>query len=361
MRPTHIKHTLNHAVLRMQFNASARVEFYETLSLLIENRVLLNDALREISKIASANGKHPKHPQALVSHDCMQSVAEGQPLSLALKKWTNVQETALLAAGEKTGNLRQAFDDLIRLINARQQIKTAVLSAALYPAVLIGLACVLLNTVANQLVPKLVKTTDPQTWQGAAALLYQMAQFVTAYGKFTLAITLTFVLAIFITLPYLRGALRIFLDQIPPWSIYRMLHGATFLISLANLLRARIKLQDALLLLAAHAKPWLKERIEAALYGARIGANFGEALSRTGYAFPDKKAIQYLMILANQDGFDEAMSRFAQRWLQQSIQRIQAVAKAALACGVLAIGVLMLIVIAGASGIQDVVQAGLQG
>ncbi len=359
MSIAYLKETINYLVLRLQFSASVRVEFYETLSLLLENRVLLNDALKEINKIASADGKHPTCPQALISNACMQGVAEGQPLSLALKKWTNGQEIALLAAGEKSGNLQQAFDDLLKLINAKQQIRAAILSVALYPAVLLSLICVLLNNVATQLVPKLVKMTDPHTWQGAAALLYQMAQFVSNYGKLTLTLLFIFLLAIFSTLPYLRSALRILLDRIPPWSIYRMLHGATFLLSLANLLRARIKLQEALLMLAEHANPWLKERIEAALYGARIGANFGEALHRTGYAFPDQKAIQYLMILANQDGFEGALSRFGERWLQQSIQRIQAIAKAALAGGLLVIGVLMLIVIAGANGIQDAVQAGL--
>uniref|UniRef100_UPI002D79F5D0 type II secretion system F family protein n=2 Tax=Burkholderiales TaxID=80840 RepID=UPI002D79F5D0 len=118
-------------------------------------------------------GKKPKDPRAIVIHDCMMGVADGQRLSAVLAKWTNYQETSLIAAGEKSGNLKKAFDDTIRVITAKRQILGAVLTATVYPVVLFSLACVLLNMVANQLVPKLAKTTNPETWEGAAALLYQ--------------------------------------------------------------------------------------------------------------------------------------------------------------------------------------------
>ncbi|MCG2937702.1 hypothetical protein KZ300_28515, partial [Escherichia coli] len=76
--------------------AGVRIEFYEALSLLLENRVLLNDALKEMYKIASEEGKKPKDPRAIVIHDCMMGVADGQRLSAVLAKWTNYQETSLI-------------------------------------------------------------------------------------------------------------------------------------------------------------------------------------------------------------------------------------------------------------------------
>lgn len=351
---------IDDAVIRMQFGAGARIEFYEALSLLLENRVLLNEALKEMYKIASEEGKKPKSPRAIIIHDCMMGVGEGKPLSKVLAKWTNYQETSLIAAGEKSGNLKKAFDDAIKVITAKKQIMGAVITATAYPIVLFSLACVLLNMVSSQLVPKLAKTTNPETWEGAAAILYQMSQFVTGYGKLTLFTTIVTFVLIFSTFSRFRGPLRPYFDRFPPWSIYRMLHGSTFLLNVSVMLQSGIKLQDALMLLSANANPWLKERIEAALYGTGIGGNLGVALHRAGYEFPDKRAVQYLMILANLDGFEEAMSNFGERWLQESIKKIQAISKVMLACGVLTIGALMLVVIAGASGIQDAIQAGVK-
>jgi type II secretory pathway component PulF len=353
-------------VIRLQFGTGARIEFYEAMTLLMENGVLLNDALKEMYKVASDEGRKPKNPRAIILYDCMMGVAEGRTLSTVLSAWVGPEECSLIAAGEKSGRLVDdedgpgAFSQAIKVITAKRQIMAAILMATVYPTVLGALSVVLLNMVSTQLVPKLAKTTNPENWEGAAALLYAIAQFVTGYGKLALAGLLVLLAGIFGSLPYLRGDLRYYLDKVPPWSVYRMLHGSTFLLNVAVLLQAGIKLQDALALLSDTAKPWLKERIEAAKYGIGIGGNLGVALHKAGYDFPDRKAVQYLMILSNREGADKAIARFGDRWLGESIRKIQSTAKVALAMGVLLIGGLMLIVIAGAGGIQDAIQAGVR-
>ncbi len=50
---------LDLAVIRLQFYGSIRMELYEALSLLLENRVLLDVALKDMYKIYSENGKKP--------------------------------------------------------------------------------------------------------------------------------------------------------------------------------------------------------------------------------------------------------------------------------------------------------------
>ncbi len=366
MNPLHIFEAFDNFVVRLNFGAGARVEFYEALSLLIENNVLLNDALKEMYKIASEDGRKPKNPQAIILYDCMMGVAEGRPLSKVLSAWVGHEECSLIAAGEKSGRLIDddngpgAFSQAIKVITAKRHIMGAIALATVYPSVLGALSVVLLNMVGTQLVPKLAKTTNPDSWEGAAALLYGISQFVTGYGKPALIGFLSVLVVIVASMPYLRGSLRYYLDKIPPWSVYRMLHGSTFLLNVAVLLQAGIKLQDALTLLGDNARPWLRERIDAAKYGIGIGGNLGVALYKAGYDFPDKKAVQYLMVLSNRDGFEDAIARFGSRWLDESIRRIQSTAKMGLASGVLLIGGLMLIVIAGTGGIEDAIQAGVR-
>jgi type II secretory pathway component PulF len=350
---------IDDAVIRMQFGAGSRIEFYEALSLLLDNQVLVLPALLEMYKIASEDGRKPKTAKAIVIYDCMMSIKEGKSLSVALEKWTNYQETSLIAAGERSGNLKKAFDDAIKVITAKGQIRSAVLMATAYPIVLIGMACVLLNIVATQLVPKLAKVTNPENWEGAAAVLYQMSQFVTNYGKLTLLCATALIVLVFSTFGRFRGPLRVYLDRFPPWSVYRMLHGATFLLNVSVMIESGIQLREALRMLADNANPWLKERIEGAFYGAGIGGNLGVALHRAGFNFPDKKAIQYLMILANLEGFEIAMAKYGARWMEQSIKRIQVMSKVALSCGLVLIGSLLMLILFGANGIQDAIQAGI--
>ncbi|MDH0341962.1 type II secretion system F family protein [Chromobacterium haemolyticum] len=360
MRSESFMEWIDDARVRARFGSAARIEFYEAMSLLMENHVLLNDALKEMYKVASEDGKKPNNPRAIVIYDCMMGVGEGKPLSKVLEKWTNYQETSLIAAGEKSSNLTKAFADAVKIITAKQQIASAVAMATAYPIVLFGMTCMLLNMVATQLVPKLSKIVNPETWEGSAALLYQMAKYVTDYGQISLIAVVLGVAGISFSFPFFRGSVRIYIDKIPPWSVYRMLHGATFLLNISVMLQSGIKLQDALIMLSNNANPWLKERIDAALYGTGIGGNLGVALYRAGYDFPDKKAVQFLMVLASREGFENAISRFGERWMQMSIKNIQTVAKVMLAFGIISIGMLMVVVVTGADGIQNAIQANMK-
>jgi type II secretory pathway component PulF len=345
---------------------SVRIEIYEALSLLVENGVPLNDALQEMHKVMSDDGRKPRRPCAIVLNDCAKGVAEGQSLSMVLAKWISLEECSLIAAGEKAGRLVDdkdnlgAFSRAIKIITAKRQILGAALTAMVYPIALFLAIAGLLNMISVDLVPKLTKATNPETWEGAAALLYWISQSVIDYGKPTMAMIIIGSVIVYASMPYLRGSIRFYFDKIPPWSIYRMLYGSTFLLNVAALLQAEIKLQDALALLANNSSPWLKERIDAAKYGVAIGGTLGQALLRAGYDFPDKRAVQYLVILSSRHGFETAINRFGDRWLDRSIRAIQVIAKVMLAGGVLLVGGLMLFILAGIGGIQDAINAGIQ-
>lgn len=357
MRLNDLLSRLDLAVLRLQFYGAVRVELYEALSLLLENRVLLETALKDMHKIFSENGKKPKRVLAAVTYDCYREVADGKPLSKALAKWIPYQEYTLISAGEKSSDLKTAFDNCRKIIVAKQEIVGAILLATLYPAFLMGMICVLLSMVSTKLVPKLIRTSNPDTWTGTASLLYEMSKFVISYGSLTLIMLLLSIVAIFASLPYLKGNIRVYLDKVPPWSVYRMLHGSTFLLNVGVMIQANVSIQDALRMMASQANPWLKQRLDAAFYGLGIGGNLGVALSKAGYDFPDKKAVQFLMILSSKDGFDEALNNFGERWLRKSIQQIQFAAKLSMGTGIILVGVILMTVISGVSGIQDAIQA----
>lgn len=357
---------LDHFVLRLQFGPSARVKFYETLAILMESGVLLNDAFREIYMAESDDGEKPRSAKALIVGHCMVSIADGRPLSHALAPWVSPEESALLSAGERSGRLVDdrdgpgAFSQAINVISAKQEIVGAVATATVYPSVLAALTVYLLSNISGELVPKLSRTTNPEQWTGAASLLYQMSEFIRNHGAELLVVVLLLVASVFLSLPYLCGAIRVRLDRFPPWSVYRMLHGATFLLSVAALLRAGIKMQDALTQLANNASPWLRERIEGARHGIAVGQTLGVALKEAGHGFPDRDTVRLMVILSGRHGFEETIAAQSERWMKDSIKKIQGTAKASLAAGLMVIGALMLFVLSGIGGIQDAIQAGVK-
>lgn len=336
-----------------------RIDFYEGFQNLVENGMSVNDSLKELNKIWSYAGKKPDEPLALVTRDLMVQLSNGTPLSRALSRWVPYEEASLLAAGEQGAKLVQACDDIVRVIVAKQQIVGAVASAVVYPAFLSIPLSMLLWMVATKMIPPMARVSSPESWTGAAQALYQLSNFVTSFGAITVVALLVLIAVFVVSLPRWTGSVRMIFDKGPFYSMYRMVHGSTFLLNLAVMMRANIAPYTALEMLGEYANPWLKERIRGALYGIRMGSNLGMALDDAGHNFPDKKAIQFIRILAAREGFSSAINNYSERWLKTSIKRIQSMAKVSFTVALLLLGGVMALVVVGTQDMQNNFEQGL--
>ncbi|MBA6068116.1 type II secretion system F family protein [Pseudomonas mosselii] len=335
-----------------KFSAGSRTTFYEGLQVLVENGISVNDSLKELYDVWSIQGRKPDKPLALVANDLMTQLTSGEPLSKALSRWVPYEEASLFAAGEQSSRLSGAIEEIIRTIKSKQQIVGAVFGAVAYPSFLMVPMVFLLWMISHELVPSMARFENPENWQGAGWLLYQVSNFVTGYGLFALLSLIVAIVLLVYSLPRWTGRARAYADRMPFFAMYRMVHGSTFLLNLAVLMRANIAPYQALEMLAEYASPWLKERIKATQYGIRMGSNIGVAFDDAGYNFPDKKAIQFVRILASRDGFDKALNNYAQRWLLEGIKRLQLSARISFILSILFIGSLMGLVVMGTQDMQ---------
>lgn len=343
--------------LRVQLSAELRTRIYEMLALLLENRVLLIDAMAEMYGVYSDGGKRPKNPAAMMLNDCRNTVSEGHSFATAIQPWVAPEEAALIGAGEASGDLRGAFGDAMRLIAAKKAMIGAVVGGAAYPLALVGLIAALLHIVATRLVPSLIQAAPAESWTGAAAVMYGLATFTTDYGVLTVVVLVGLGVGTVLSLPKLTGNMRYRLERIPPWSLYRTVMGATFLLTVAVMIRAGIKLSDALDLMLRTANPYMRERIDAAIRGVAVGHNLGEALEDAEFDFPDREAIRLVRVLANRDGFDRALTNYAEAWLARAIQKVQAIMKVFFMVAIIAVGAIAVVIVAAGTDIQDAIQA----
>ncbi|KJH67530.1 type II secretion system F family protein [Chromobacterium violaceum] len=348
---------MNYRMAKMQFGSKARIRFYGQIMMMLENRVMLIDALREMYGVASQDGTKPSGGYALVLRSCYDAVGDGNTLAEGLRPWVSANEVAVIAAGEQSGDLRSAFRDAVAMIEAGGKIRGAVLGASIYPVVLLAMLSVLLHIVAGTLVPKLAAVSNPETWEGAAYILYLIGSFVNDYGLYAVAGFVTLLITIGLSLPLLGGRLRVKLDSFPPWSLYRTIHGSIFMLNVSLLIRSGMMLQSALeLLLSRAGSRWLRDRIGATLDNIASGAGFGEALRDTGYNFPDHEAIGFLRLLSRLQGFDQAMATFARHWLDETIAKVQATARAFLMVSILMMGGTLVLVVSAVSGIENAIE-----
>lgn len=58
-------------------------------------------------------------------------------------------------------------------------------------------------------------------------------------------------------------------------------------------------------------------------------------------------SMQFLEVLATRKGFAESMERFSNRWLEQTLQRVEAIAKSLIGVSSMAMGIMMILVVIG--------------
>ncbi|PRP70966.1 type II secretion system protein F [Chromobacterium amazonense] len=296
-----------------------RMRIYEKLGRFIGNGLPMAQAVAELHRHASRDGKKPNLPEALALAHWRRMILNGQPLSRALQGWAPQREISVLAAGEIAGRFDRAVQDVQFINQASTRINSA-LAGLIYPVFLLFSTCLYLYIFGAQVVPAFDAILPKEQWQGAGKTMAALADFV-GYGLLPSLMAVSLIAgAIVVTLNVWTGRVRQWLDFIPPWSFYRLVMGANFLISISALLHAGVSVPDALRIIAKQAGPWYRERLLAIrgqiLNGAR---NLGDAMHRCGYQFPSEEIVMDVRAYAQLDGFENMLDKLARQWLDETV------------------------------------------
>jgi len=256
------------------------------------------------------------------------------PLSDALRDWLPAAEQAILAAGESAGNLAQACQMAGKFARQQGGMWRQVVGAFAYPLFLILGVMGILYLIASFVMPSMdITRTDIYT--PFTQLVMFAAQTIHDYWLLALILPVLTTIAIALSLSRWCGAWRTKADRFAPWSFYRRIQGALFLYSFAILQKSGLPLQGALAILASTATPYLKSRINAAMYGVRQGYNLGESFRHAGHEFPDWEALPVLESMSSQSGFADALIEYAENWLDDTTYFIEKFSKRANSIGMI--------------------------
>lgn len=343
--------------LKFSFNRRKRIDFYRVLEVLLRNNVTVNESLSKIYDVYSNNGSKKSNHIAQIVHEIRRSYNNVASLSKALAPWVPYEEMVLIRAGEKTGTIGKQLLQAIKQIKSKGRFVKSIVKCLAYPIVIMLMISYLMYVVAYKVVPPMSKVTDPATWSGVGRLLAVIADFTVTYGIWVGIAFLMLFIGCILSLPYSFGNTRVFLDRVPPWSIYRVIQGSNFLLNIAVLLSSGIKLENALRILRDGASPWLIARIDAILYSTSNGKDFGSALDISGYEFPDKKIIPVIKALSDTGRIDEVLYNYADEWVEQSIETIDGVSNLIFSLGIIFAALLVMLVMAGSNSIMQSAQS----
>lgn len=316
---------LRRSLVRRTFSGEYRTRFYDALRFMLENNISLRDALDKMRNAWTDFGQK-WHPFAELTDDLTGALRENagdNTLDATLARWLPADEAAVLSAGIHGGDLPGALQFATELTGARKRIMASVTQMSIYP---LGLAVMLTGTlfvVNEKLIPVLSRMSATESWDGVLGALWKLTRFLDQWGMACGAGLVSLIVLITYSVPRLTHPLplRKALDNWLPWSLYRDIQGAAFLLNLAALMKAGVGAGGALLLLDRTASPWLSQRLLAAHACLRQGVGPGQALRDCGMDFPSREAVNFLSLLDG-DGATDIIANYGRRWLEQSLDNI---------------------------------------
>ena len=307
---------------RLAFSSSVRQRTWKKLAAQARHGMSLDQSLRQMQLRAATR----RSPTALVYARVLEHLGLGHNLGASLGDFATPEEIMLISSGQRSGRLPDGLELAAGLLAARQKIVGAVASALAYPVFLFGVCILLLGVVSVMVMPKFAMLSDPAKWHGAAAAFYKMTSFVASFsGGITLIVLLAIIATALLTLPAWTGRLRLSVENLPPWSIYRLTVGSVWLYTLATMMRSGIQLSHILesMINSEAISPYLRERILAISIENGVGKNLGESMYDCGMGFPDQELIDDLRVYAVLPSFHRRMHELATEWMHDGVELVK--------------------------------------
>ena len=266
-------------------------------------------------------------------------------------------ESLLLETGSNSGRLQESFTNAAECVAQQRRVKSAIISSGSYPLLLIMVLILALVMASYNIIPAFGEVLPIEKWQGTAALVAGVAETIRTKGLFFFGGFATFVIVVIFSLPRWTGMTRRLVENVVPYSIYRMWQGSAFLLSVASLMSSGVKLDDnALNRIAAKATPYLRERISAIAHHLSSGLNLGDAMAATGMDFPDGELIDDLRVYATLKGFETNLYSITHAWVGDVEAKVVAAMKVLNTVALVAIAVTLGVLISSIFGVVQQIQ-----
>tara|TARA_B100001105_G_scaffold136374_3_gene109250 strand:+ start:6916 stop:8022 length:1107 start_codon:yes stop_codon:yes gene_type:complete len=320
------------AKVQFKMGAVKRAAFYEKMSSLIGDGIPLDAALRHLL----ARYTEKKRPMAPLFKAWVSSLDEGKQFAEATRGYISDTESIIIAAGEKSGDLAVAFDQAAVVARASADINRAVRGELATPAVQVIVLICLLVVFSTTMAPGLVQSVPPSALDSSQRALFGLAAVVAkTWFMVVPALVIGFWAALW-SMPRYTGPARKFLDRIPPWSVYRIYTGSTFMISLAALIKAGVPIEASIRFIRGQSSPWMREYLSEMVGRLRSGADQGGAMD---VGLLSDELADTVAIYSKTTTFDAAMNTVGKEAIKTGIEGIKVKAGFAKVVATILIGV----------------------
>jgi type II secretory pathway component PulF len=304
---------------QLRFTAKKQQHLLEDLANLLEDGVSVNVALQLMIGFAHSD------LEVEVIRQMQIKMAEGEPFVLGMVGWCKSNLIEIIRAGEEGGTLPESIRMAANTAQGQNEALAAVAQSMLYPTTMFIIGLIMLVYIANTVFPNFQQIKSINEWPAVGQLALSIASFISSYWWIILGGICAIIIGIFYALQNYIGDMRVYLDRLPPFSLYRQLAGARLMETLGLLLRNGVLLKQSLKIAQKNASPYLYAHLlmmEFRLSGGRD--NIADVLDS---GLIDQQDLARLRVVALSKTFGEALIRQGSRSMAKAINRIKLLGK----------------------------------
>ncbi len=308
------------ALLKLTFTSGKRLSLYEKLADYLEDGVALVETLEKFQGWY----KKLKDSRAKILGEWLHAMRAGQNFQAAVAPWVDPTERMMIDAGEQAGDLVTGLREAVYVTEARRKIRSTVAGALIMPVLLFAAFIALLVGLSQTLIPKLEGMLPLEHWPEVSVMYRAMAVTVGEHkGSFALIFGGLLAFALYLQPRLKRSKLRAILDRVPPFTLYRTIQSASFLVSLSAQLRSGVPVETSIQNIARVTSPWVRSHAREMLRLIAQGAKPGTAMD-TG--FLEKELAADVQAYAETSNFSQAISKIGKRLVERTLIRVKIVA-----------------------------------
>ena len=312
-------------IYQATFSEQDRIEIYDDFRQYLLDGRPAKEVYQKLIDNYSRRGKKPGDAIAQILTECAENLNSGFGLAGSLREWIPDQELSIIESCELAGREADGFLNAMSIADGTGKIRRIVRKTAGQMFYLTFLSLLVVVGFCIMLVPTILQAVPLSQWNSIQTAVYYFYQMIIEWWWVLVPAFIGIISLVMMSLNRLTGRVRFFLDRFPPWSIYRRIQGAAFIMNVNAMDGASIPLERAVVSMKESTRSaWLYERLDALDLAISAGEkNIGAALDSTGYEFPDDRAIIKLQSLFETKNSEDSLQRFAATWLERTVSSVE--------------------------------------
>ena len=308
---------------KISFNYKQRIALYDKIYRLCSNEINLgyNEVIIELR---DQELKYSKRKTLIyyVYEDIASQLARGSNESESLKQYVPPVDSMMIQSFAQD-DISTGFKGLIEYNERTREMNSALIKALAYPSFLFAFILGIVYYFSTSLIPSLTTAIPPDAeLSGTSEMMIFMSNNYSSFLTTIILSLVSIVALLAYLLPNYNGRFRKNLENIPPFSIYRIVNGCGFLNALSALSKAGFQQHQAIEEMMTTATPYLKYRLELISEQIKNSDNLGSALVNINLNFPDKKMLKEIELVSRFGVLEDSLDKYSEQMTESGLKII---------------------------------------